>query len=333
VNHEQTATVSPEQNLSATLELVAHLFEDQAGYLNTFTGQQARFSNPTARPNELADVVNRSWEYPGQAAKAVKYLNRECNRQRDAYFGVHLYEAYQPGRRLAANAVEFVRALWVDGDGAQVPPEWPQPTAIVRSSEGREHFYWGLDTLVPAADAVKLNRRMAVVMGADRGKAGLSTVLRAPGTSNFKRESPELVTLEIAGGRLDPKEIEAAVPESTQGTQQTRRHRRTTKRPPWARDNRGRKFDLVEWMNHHGVPYGPEVQDGKGRKWRLLECPIAPPRKEHSDGVYIGYHASGAPWFQCYHDHGEGFVWQDFRPIFEPGCYIPWWVKVVAKNA
>jgi hypothetical protein len=325
-----TTTVKRE-HLSAALELVEHLFEDQAGYLNTFTGQQARFSDPNARPNELAEVVNRTWEYPRQVEQATEYLARQCRRQRDAYFGVHLYEAYQPGRRLAANAARFVQALWIDGDGAKVPPEWPQPTATVHSSEGREHFYWGLNTPIPAADAVKLNRRMAVAMEADRGKSGLSTVLRVPGTFNFKRESPELVTLEIAGGRFDPREIDAAVPEAMQDAQPTGR-RHAKRRIPWAQNAQPREFDLVEWMNRHGVPYGPEAQDGKGRKWRLSECPIAPPGKEHSDGVYIGHHASGAPWFQCYHDHGQGFTWRDFRPIFEPGCYIPWWVKVVSKR-
>lgn len=92
-------------------------------------------------------------------------------------------------------------------------------------------------------------------------------------------------------------------------------------------------FELVCWMNAHGIPYGAEVLDGKGRKWRLEECPVAPPGKEHSDGVYVGQYDDGAVWFQCYHDHGEGVTWQDVRPIFEPGCYVPWWVKVVSKNA
>lgn len=41
-------------------------------------------------------------------------------------------------------------------------------------------------------------------MGADRGKAGLATVLRAPGTYNFKRNIPELVTAEVGDARVDP---------------------------------------------------------------------------------------------------------------------------------
>jgi hypothetical protein len=328
VNTEQITT-NPRQ-ASATL-LFDYLFDGQTGYFNTFTGQQARFTNPNARANDLTRVVNKTWAFPGQIAEAVEYLQAESRRKRDAYFGVHLYEAYQPGRRLADNAVEWVRSLWVDGDGAEVPAEWPQPSAIVYSSAGREHFYWRLEESISAQYAVSLNRRMAVAMGADTGKAGLSTVLRAPGTHNYKREVPELVTLEVTGERHTSGAIDAVVPEETRHTPPLRRHR-GTKRPPWISAEQDRQFDLIRWMNHYEVPYGREVMDGGGRKWRLLECPIAPPGKEHCDGVYVGQYDSGAPWFQCYHHHGQGFVWQDVRPIFQPECYVPWWVKAVAKN-
>ena len=315
-----------------TLRLWEVLFGDQTGYLKTFTGEQARFSNPSARQNELTRVANRTWRYPEQAPPAAAYLIRQSNMRKDSYFGVHLYRSTGAGR-LAADAVDLVRALWVDGDGAKVPAPWPLPSAVVHSSHGREHFYWTLEQPIPAREAVKLNKRMAVAMGADRGKAGLSTVLRAPDTLNYKRDTPELVTMEITGGRYTANEIDSVVPELPVVLPRVGPGRLATKRPPWAKHIKSREFDLVEWMGIWGVPAGSEVMDSKGRKWRLLECPIAPPGKEHSDGVYIGHHASGAPWFQCYHDHGQGYTWQDVRPIFQPGCYIPWWVGVVSKSA
>lgn len=326
-----TGAVGVRSELSATVKLWEILFKDQAAYLNTFTGQQARFTDPGARPNGLARVVNKTWSFPDQAEDAAKYLRRESQRRRDAYFGVHLYEEHQPGRRLAANAAEYVRALWVDGDGATVPPDWPQPGARVRSSEGRDHFYWPLTTPIHIDEAAKLNKRMAVAMGADRGKAALATVLRAPGTFNYKRDTPELVTLEASGERHDPRNLAAAIPELPE-PRGLDRPKRPKVRAPWESSEPGGGFDLVDWMGRHGVPVGREVTDGRGRKWELLECPIAPPGKEHSDGVYIGHHESGAPWFFCYHDHGEGFTWRDVRPIYQPDCYVPWWVKMVSKN-
>ena len=333
ISNEVTADTRRTEETRGTLRLWEVLFGDQTGYLKTFTGEQARFSNPNARQNELTRVSNRTWRYPEGASAAAAYLVKQSKMRQDAYFGVHLYRSAESGR-LAANAVKLVRALWMDGDGAKIPDSWPPPSAVVHSSLGREHFYWTLEDEVPADAAVKLNKRMAVAIEADKGKAGLSTVLRAPNTLNYKRETPELVTMEIHGGSYAVEDISALVPELQKASplRGLNKHRHRVSQAPWQAPWRA-KFDLVEWMLQRGVPLGPEVLDSKGRKWRLSECPIAPPGKEHGDGVYIGHHASGAPWFQCYHDHGQGYIWQDVRPIYQPGCYIPWWVKVVSKNA
>jgi RepB DNA-primase from phage plasmid len=169
-------------------ELWTHLFEDLDGYLVTFTGCQSY--NPGARPNELDDTVQRSWRWPEQRDDAAAYLLEESEAGRDAYFGVHLFR--RRGSRKAGNAAE-VQALWVDGDGAQVPKDWPQPTAVVESSPGRHHFYWRLTRPIDPEDAAQLNKRLGYGMGGDKGKWGLGTVLRAPGTFNYKRGRPTLV--------------------------------------------------------------------------------------------------------------------------------------------
>jgi hypothetical protein len=179
------------RSTDTTLDLWEHLFEGLEGYLVTFTGKQS--SRPDARPNELDDTRQRSWQWPAEKEEAAAYLEGESDRGRDAYFGVHLFT--RPGTRRAEHAAQIL-ALWVDGDGAQVPAEWPQPTAVVESSPGREHFYWKLTRPIDPQEAARLNRRLCYGMGGDKGKWGLGTVLRAPGTLNYKRERPTLV----AGG-------------------------------------------------------------------------------------------------------------------------------------
>lgn len=173
------------------LELWEHLFGDLKGYLVTFTGEQSR--RLEARPNQLDDTEQRSWRYPDEAERSAEYLFEASEAGRDAYFGVHLFR--KPGNRKGDNAAD-VLALWVDGDGATVPEKWPQPTAVVESSPGRQHYYWRLTRPIPPEEAARLNKRLAYGMGGDRGKWGLGTVLRAPGTFNYKRERPTLV----AGG-------------------------------------------------------------------------------------------------------------------------------------
>jgi hypothetical protein len=182
----------PDDGQRVTQELWEHLYGDLEGFLVTFTGRQS--SRPNARPNELESTAQRSWRYPDQADEAAEYLLKASEAGRDAYFGVHLFK--EAGNRLAENATDEILTLWVDGDGAKVPAPWPQPTAIIESSPGREHFYWRLTRPIPAQEAAQLNKRLAYGIGGDRGKWGLGTVLRAPGTRNYKRERPTLV----AGG-------------------------------------------------------------------------------------------------------------------------------------
>jgi hypothetical protein len=171
-----------------TLELWEHLFGDLEGYyLVTFTGKHS------GRPNELDDTDQLSWRWPAEREEAAAYLEVQSQRGRDAYFGVHLFT--RAGIRRAESAAEIL-ALWVDGDGAKVPEEWPQPTAVVESSPGRQHYYWRLTRPIEPDEAAQLNRRLCYGMGGDKGKWGLGTVLRAPGTLNYKRERPTLV----AGG-------------------------------------------------------------------------------------------------------------------------------------
>ncbi len=179
---EQTATA----NTEPILKLWDHLFgELKGGYLVTFTGKQSE--RPDARPNELDDTAQRSWKWPEEREQAATYLETESNKGRDAYFGVHLFRVR--GSRKAENAAEIL-ALWVDGDGALVPEDWPQPTAVIESSPGRHHYYWKLTRPISPAEASRLNKRLCYGMGGDKGKWGLGTVLRAPGTRNYKREIP-----------------------------------------------------------------------------------------------------------------------------------------------
>jgi hypothetical protein len=178
----------PDEHADRIVDLWAHLFEGLEGYLVTFTGQQS--TRLGAGPNELDDTRQRSWSWPPQKAAAAEYLLEQSQAGRDAYFGAHLFR--RPSNRKAENAAE-VLALWVDGDGAQVPKDWPQPTAVVESSPGRHHFYWRLTRPIAPEEAAQLTRRLCYGMGGDKGKWGLGTVLRAPGTLNYKRERPTLV--------------------------------------------------------------------------------------------------------------------------------------------
>jgi hypothetical protein len=284
--------------------LFGHIFGEDTGYLVTFTGQQARFTRPDARPNELAGIVQRSWRYPDEGQQAAEYLIDEAQLERDVYIGVHLFR--ERGNRLAANAVATVNALWLDEDRGTYPDIGPAPTAIVHSSRGRRHLYWELAQPVAVEWAVAMNRRIAVWAGGDIGKAGLASVLRVPGTANYKRHPRvDLVVMELTGARAwEPEVMEQAIPEIPE---------------PKAR--------AVEPYNGPEVELGPylenvevlgEIPDGLGMKLAII-CPWS---SEHSggdrSGSYVGQRFGGGLWFHCNHEHCQGRTWRDFRERVRP---------------
>ncbi len=288
--------------------LFEHVFGDAQGYMVTFTGQQARLTKPDARHNELARIEQRSFAYPADAGEASDHLLAQAAAQRDTYFGVHLFR--ERGSRLAANAVPTVRALWLDEDEGEYPLVGPEPTAIVRSSATRRHLYWLLSHPVSVEWAVAMNRRIASWSGGDIGKAGLASVLRAPGTRNFKRY-PQIdpVVGELTGvAPWEPEILEQAIPPLPEPERGSR----------FAAGYTGPPIDLVAYLEAADVQVLAEVSDLSGIKFAVL-CPWI---QEHSGGdrtgTYVGRFADGAPWFHCWHEHCRGKGWTEFRRLARP---------------
>ncbi len=210
-----------------TEELWGHLFGQQEGHLVTFVGRQS--DRLDARPNELDDPEQRSWRYPRDQEKAAEYLRRRSESGCDVYFGVHLFK--KPGNRRKDNAAEKVWALWCDTDGAMLPESYPTPNIRVESSPGREHLYWLFSRALSAKDAAQLNRRIAYGMQADIGKWGLGTVLRAPGTLNYKRQESTMVSARLVSSEpYDPDYLDGALPAAEEGLPGTARRHRSEKR-------------------------------------------------------------------------------------------------------
>jgi len=289
------------QRLSRPEALFRHIFDEEQGFLVTFTGQQARFSRPDARHNELVGTRQRSWPYPTEVEEAAGYLLQEAAAQRDAYVAVHLFR--RSGTRLAANAVPTVRSLWLDEDDGHYPEEGPRPTVIVASSAARRHLYWKLTQPVAVEWAVAMNRRIAAWAGGDSGKATLASVLRVPGTKNFKRH-PQVdpVTMEITDAAAwAPEVLEQAIPE----TPEPLSARGLTDAYDGPEVSLKRYLERVEVLG--------EVADGLGRKFAIV-CPWV---REHSggdrSGTRFGQRAAGGLWFHCDHEHCQGRTWREFK--------------------
>jgi hypothetical protein len=266
----------------------------------TFTGRQARLERDAARHNELAQTRQRSFPYPAAVEAAVAYLIEESEQGRDAYYGVHLFR--EANSRRSSNTVGAMSCVWLDEDDGHYPDSGPEPTAVVHSSARRRHLYWRLSHPVSAEWVVGLNRRIAAWAGGDPGKAGLASVLRVPGTMNFKRHPQvDRVRLECTNVSAWGSEVlEQAIPPLPQPVQ----------RAPSEPYN-GPEVGLAEYLA--GVQVLGEVPDELGVKYAVT-CPWV---HEHSGGdrtgTYIGRLSNGALWFHCHHEHCQGRGWTEFK--------------------
>ena len=122
------------QSASRTLyqaeDLWHHIYGDERGIL----------ALGYAEPAADATFHHQYFDYPVRAAQAAERARELSEGGFNVWHCAHLLTAK---RRVKENAAA-ITALYVDGDGAQVPQNLPQPTAVVKSSPGRGQFYWRL---------------------------------------------------------------------------------------------------------------------------------------------------------------------------------------------
>jgi DNA primase RepB-like protein len=184
------------------MRLWSHVFAGQRGLLNIFSAQ--RFHGDV-----LEKIKCRYLRLPEHASEAARYAEGESAAGREVYSCAHLLTRR---RRVKENATPLA-ALYVDGDGAKVEAQMPEPTATVATSPGREQFWWALSEPVPPKKGEELNRRLAYAMGADCSGWDLTQLLRVPGTRNRKyADAPMVVLAALSESRYEPAELEASLP-------------------------------------------------------------------------------------------------------------------------
>jgi hypothetical protein len=168
---------------SARLLHWQHLYGDGTGYLCLLAG--------TRQAGRLAGTRQMFYPYPVSAEPAALWLDQQVQAGRETYMCAHLLTR----RERVKDAAAPVWTLWADLDGATVPDDLPQPTAVIRTSPGREHGYWRLTTPIAPQRAEDLNQRLAAAIGADASGYDLTQLLRPADTINHKYPAAPAVEL------------------------------------------------------------------------------------------------------------------------------------------
>lgn len=182
-----------------TLKLWDHIYGGERGIL----------AISYARRTQEGTFQTDYFEYPDEARAAIERAAELSEGGYDVWHCAHLLNSK---RRVKQNAGP-VGALYADGDGAHVPEGLPRPSAVVKSSAGRDQFYWRLSMPIPPETGENLNRRLAYAMGADKSGWDLTQLLRPPGTKNYKYGDAPVVELEdLADVAYDAGELDRLLP-------------------------------------------------------------------------------------------------------------------------
>ncbi|MDP9486108.1 MAG: hypothetical protein M3Q49_10050, partial [Actinomycetota bacterium] len=190
------------ENANAAPALWRAVFGDGEGYLCVASG---------SRDDErLRDFRERYFRWPERAQDAAGYARNEDEAGRETYFCAHLLTEERRAKGTAAP----VRALYADGDGAEVPESVAEPSVVVESSPGRTQLYWLLPGPVEPKTAERLNKRLTHAIGADPSGYDLTQLLRVPGTRNRKyADAPGVSITGMTGELHDPEELDRVLPE------------------------------------------------------------------------------------------------------------------------
>ena len=129
-----------------------------------------------------------------QVENYIKYLRHANSQGADIYFTPSVLKDNKSRKRTKDNFEDFQSVIYLEFD---TPNQFdtlinnrvmPYPSAVVGSSEGRNHVYWKLSEPIPKRKQEELMANLARSVGADTAATDVSRVLRLPTFCNKKPE-------------------------------------------------------------------------------------------------------------------------------------------------
>ncbi len=171
--------------------------------------------NVRYRDPKRPQIMRHRWHDTHQPARAARDI-LALGQLTDTYIGIAPRQHPDGGKA----AITHAWTLWVDCDTPQAAAALkkftPAPTIIIRSGTATNcHAYWPLTRPLAVAELERGNRALARELGGCTSAVmNAATILRPPGTLNFKHRPASPVVLErLQRQLLDPDELLARLPE------------------------------------------------------------------------------------------------------------------------
>jgi hypothetical protein len=169
-------------------EFFEFIFGELDGYLCLVTIDRSK-------GDDAKTVRQKFYEYPDEIDSAIEFINKKSVNV-DVYFAPFLMTQ---ARRTKEDIVE-TPVVWSDGDTCPIDSLLIEPSAVVRTSPGKHHFYWKLDPVESPDVGEYLSKKVAYYHaeeGMDKSGWDLTQLLRVPGTFNHKTVPPQPVSKAI----------------------------------------------------------------------------------------------------------------------------------------
>jgi hypothetical protein len=126
--------------------------------------------------------IERAFALPYTPREVVEFQSKY---DPEKYHYYYCPNAFSRPKRLAQFALPTPYA-WCDIDEADPLQFEPQPTILIRTSQGRYQGIWQFEMPLDAKKAEQYSRQLAYQWGGDRGGWSVTKMLRLPGTLNHK---------------------------------------------------------------------------------------------------------------------------------------------------
>lgn len=154
-----------------------------------------------------------------QVENYIKYLRHANSQGADIYFTPSVLKENKSRKRTKANFEDNQSVVYLEFDS---PNQFdnlidnrviPYPSAVVGSSEGRNHVYWKLSEPIPKRKQEELMANLARSVGADTAATDVSRVLRLPTFCNKKPERNNYQCQLVYPNKAEDPQIETSFDE------------------------------------------------------------------------------------------------------------------------